>query len=260
MTDPFSVATGALGVVSLGLTVCEGMISYYSAFKGQYQCLDDLTRKTEGLKGCLSILLRELPSWRASVPNAARQIEDSIDDCKPAISFLESKLANLQQVYGTSLHRGKVRHIAQKALFPMKKGALVEMSATMGSLQQNLEIIISIANLYGSWLFSLGAHLQLTAIREASSSLINTQTVTNIRLDALISASDVVKANGRNAARGISVLQIDTSEIRKDLHAVKATFDPGLQTVLHRLDSLSNQVEKLQFRMTPSASGTQHLV
>lgn len=97
MTDPFSVATGALGVVSLGLTVCEGLISYYSAFKGQNQYLDDLTRRTEGLKGCLSVLLQGLPSWRASVPNAARQIESSVNDCKPAISFLEDKLATFQK-------------------------------------------------------------------------------------------------------------------------------------------------------------------
>jgi hypothetical protein len=33
MADPFSGAGGAVGVVSLGLTVCQGLLAYYGPFK-----------------------------------------------------------------------------------------------------------------------------------------------------------------------------------------------------------------------------------
>ncbi|KAL4793072.1 hypothetical protein BDV19DRAFT_391513 [Aspergillus venezuelensis] len=35
MVEPFSIASGAAGVVSLGLTVCQGLLAYYGPFKAE---------------------------------------------------------------------------------------------------------------------------------------------------------------------------------------------------------------------------------
>ncbi|KIX99343.1 uncharacterized protein Z520_04919 [Fonsecaea multimorphosa CBS 102226] len=156
MSDPFSVGSSALGVISLGLTVCQGLISYFSALKGQDQYLDSLTVRVEGLKDCLTILQRALPSWRSHTANAASRIDHSISECRSQILSLEAKLTDLQRTHGPSLVHDKLRHLTRKAIFPFKKDALVELSSTVDGLQQNLHTILQIANLQVESLFLLG--------------------------------------------------------------------------------------------------------
>lgn len=148
MADPFSLASGAIGVISLGLTICDAIISYTSAFKEQHQYLDILSGKAEGLSNCLRLLSQALPALRTRTPDIARQIDSSLAECSAHLVLLDSKIASLRCVQGPSLSRDKFRHATQKALLPFKKDVLVEMSGTIDSLQRNLDTILAIASVY----------------------------------------------------------------------------------------------------------------
>jgi uncharacterized protein Yka (UPF0111/DUF47 family) len=148
MADPFSVASGAIGVVSMGLTVCDGLISYISAFKGQTQFLSSLSGRAEDLNKCLRLLNQALPALRTRTPDVARKIEESLAECESGIVALQSKVAAFQRVQGPSLRRDSLHHVSRKAIFPFKKDALVDLSGSIDSLQQNLETVLAIANLY----------------------------------------------------------------------------------------------------------------
>ncbi|KAL3441838.1 hypothetical protein BJX65DRAFT_313472 [Aspergillus insuetus] len=58
MTDPFSVSAGAVGVVSLGLTVSQGFMSFYGPWKSYDEEIQDFTGKLDGLQNILKILER----------------------------------------------------------------------------------------------------------------------------------------------------------------------------------------------------------
>lgn len=150
MTDPFSVASGAVGVVSLGLTVCQGLISYCSAFHGQDQYLDNISHRAKGLSDSLSLLSRALPTHRTGTPDVEHQIEVLLRECKASIRLLENKVDSFRRVHGPSPSRDKFKRVTKKIVFPFKRDALLEMSGTIDSLQLNLETILSIANLYGN--------------------------------------------------------------------------------------------------------------
>jgi hypothetical protein len=56
MTDPFSVAGSAVGVASLGIRVCQGLISYYQDWKSQDDDIKAAVRSLEDLEQTLELL------------------------------------------------------------------------------------------------------------------------------------------------------------------------------------------------------------
>ncbi|OCT45664.1 hypothetical protein CLCR_01564 [Cladophialophora carrionii] len=239
MTDPFSVASGAIGVVSLGLTVCDGLISYFSAFKGQDQFLSSLSERAEHLNKSLHLLNQALPPLRTRTPDVARQIGKSLAECGSGILALQTKVAAFQRVHGPSLRRDSLHHAARKAIFPFKKDALVELLGTIDSLQQNLETVLAIANL------------------EATSVQLNIQNVVNDKVNAVITLSNGIRAGVQNVSQDISLLRNDFSAFKSDLGMVKSALDPGLQAVIQRIDHLSGQVAMMQVSHATSRANFQ---
>ena len=66
MADTVSVAGSAVGVISLAITTCQGVISYYDSWETQDQNISDAKRKIERLQSSLSALEEILPKISSS--------------------------------------------------------------------------------------------------------------------------------------------------------------------------------------------------
>ncbi|KAF5861811.1 hypothetical protein ETB97_012439 [Aspergillus alliaceus] len=56
MSHPLSVAGSVVGLISLGLTICQGVISYYSAYRAYSEETRNVVTQLEGLQGVLGVL------------------------------------------------------------------------------------------------------------------------------------------------------------------------------------------------------------
>lgn len=56
MSDPISVAGSALGVVSVGIQVCQGLLSYYNAWRSYNSQISHCYNTIEGLNATLENL------------------------------------------------------------------------------------------------------------------------------------------------------------------------------------------------------------
>ena len=56
MSDPFSVAGSAVGVISLGISVCQGLVTYCSQYKSFNDGISNMIRKVQGLNDILAAL------------------------------------------------------------------------------------------------------------------------------------------------------------------------------------------------------------
>lgn len=56
MGDPFSVAGSAVGVISHGLTVCQGLLAYYGPFKAFDEQNHDISTRLRRSKSTLKAL------------------------------------------------------------------------------------------------------------------------------------------------------------------------------------------------------------
>lgn len=56
MSDPLSVTSGAAGIVSLGITVCQGLVSYYQAWESWEDDVKSAIRDVEGVSNYLYLV------------------------------------------------------------------------------------------------------------------------------------------------------------------------------------------------------------
>ena len=94
MTDPLSITASAAGLVSLGLTVCSGLLNYYSAWKDQPSDVSTMCQSLEALGKTLKVL-----DQKVRLPLLDRETVDRVTDiivsCAASIYALKSKLEKI---------------------------------------------------------------------------------------------------------------------------------------------------------------------
>ena len=95
MSDALSIAASAAGLVSLGVTVCSGLLDYYSACKDQHADVSMMCQSLEALNKTLKLLyvkVRHPLLDRKSVD----RVTESIISCAAGVQGLRSKLDKIR--------------------------------------------------------------------------------------------------------------------------------------------------------------------
>ncbi|KAH7052409.1 hypothetical protein B0J12DRAFT_699061 [Macrophomina phaseolina] len=143
MADPFSVAGSAVGVVSLGLAVCQGLVTYYTAYKGQDDEVDRMVERTSCLTDLLERLQPCLEDHRAPHTVAVDGVERCVIACYGSIKKLEKVLLQCKKATASDGFRERVRTMGRKALFPFRRETLHELKQAVSECQDNLNTAIS---------------------------------------------------------------------------------------------------------------------
>jgi uncharacterized protein YoxC len=151
MADPFSVISGAAGVVSLGLTACQGLVAYYAPFKSFSTETESFVTSVKGLSATLELLKSRINRLQNPVnPYVADELQlvtDRINDCETALQHLSQTLKKCQgyDIAGIITRKGKA---FARAHYPFKRGTLVFLTQTVTRLQSNLDIALHALHLY----------------------------------------------------------------------------------------------------------------
>ncbi|KAL4922626.1 hypothetical protein BDW62DRAFT_196630 [Aspergillus aurantiobrunneus] len=147
MVEPFSIASGAAGVVSLGLTVCQGFVAYYGPFTAFSSETNNLVTKAKGLSATLELLQSRLKALQNPLnPNLTHELQlvaDRIDDCGKELRSLSKALNRCRGYDATALLNNKGWSSA-RLLYPFRRGTVVALSDMVMGLQSNLEIAIQV--------------------------------------------------------------------------------------------------------------------
>ncbi|PIG84677.1 hypothetical protein AARAC_001975 [Aspergillus arachidicola] len=150
MTDPFSVGAGVIGVLSLGITVCQGLAAYYGPFTQFDNETKALVQKAEGLTSTLKqleALLKRLWNPLSSPPDEVHLVTQRIKDCQVELEGLSHSLAKCRGCDATTAIKKSDWYYARKALYPFKRGTLISLTGTVSDLQSNLDTALLILNL-----------------------------------------------------------------------------------------------------------------
>ena len=104
MSDPLSVTASAAGLISLGLTVCSGILEYYSAWKDQPSDVSAMCESLIALNKTFELLdekIRHPLLDRKSVD----RVNESIISGAAAIQGLRSKLDKIRKAKTCRLFR-----------------------------------------------------------------------------------------------------------------------------------------------------------
>lgn len=134
------VAGTAVGVISLGIQVCQGLVSYYHEYRDQDETITAILRDLSILSHGLEIIQGCIAKVCFQQANGTAQAEESIIACAAAIARLDQFLAKCRQIAGpTKLNvKERIQILSQKATFPFRKSTIQDLRNTVKDLQSNV--------------------------------------------------------------------------------------------------------------------------
>jgi hypothetical protein len=142
MTDPFSVAGSAVGVVSLGLTVCKELISYVGHVKDrdvEVELISDRMEKLAEYLEQLQAIVNRVDSQTTTFGSNVTAIATSgIEACAAALRKIEAKLPSTTNLHNDTTFRGRARAWKTRLAYPFRRDDILFLKDMVESFQQNL--------------------------------------------------------------------------------------------------------------------------
>lgn len=120
------LAAGIAGLVSLGIQVTQGIVSYYTAYKDRESEVASTTQKLNRLLNNLKSLKAYLDGhkFKDDEKDLQSNIEGSIKDSKDCIDELNTILKKLNECDSASGFRATARSTARKFAYPFRKSTI----------------------------------------------------------------------------------------------------------------------------------------
>jgi ankyrin repeat domain-containing protein 50 len=146
-----------VGVVSLGIQVSQGLISYYNEFRGQNEEIDSLGSNLDALRHTLLVLEALMGGDQQIVLQSADLVKTNIISTLGGISRLQNFLTKCRQhavdgsakpsssasPAGPSNRSNQAKSLLNKVAFPFKRNTLNSMKAIVTDLQASLSLALS---------------------------------------------------------------------------------------------------------------------
>jgi hypothetical protein len=146
MSDPLSAAGTAVGIVSLGIQVCQGLINYIQAAKGRKEEIQDSIQEVQQvvlLIYSLNNILHEIDARRCTESLGA-----SLKKCYASLEKLQGFLVRLdppQQTAGTLRIARDARH---SLIYPFQQPKVNSLHQSLQKDLSNLKLAIQAVSLY----------------------------------------------------------------------------------------------------------------
>jgi hypothetical protein len=145
MGDPFSVAASALGVVSVGIQMCQGLVWYIDCMVDRNEDLAQASASTSRLLDILELLNQKISNKTFSEAEV-KIINDNVAACGAWIDNLKKKLDKYGVPTESSL-LAKARLQARRKIYPFKKSALEKICSNISHAQNSLSLALEILHL-----------------------------------------------------------------------------------------------------------------
>ncbi|KAI3573697.1 hypothetical protein IWW34DRAFT_634720, partial [Fusarium oxysporum f. sp. albedinis] len=143
MSDPLSVAGSAIGIISLGITVAQGLFDYYAAFQGQKSDVAHTAKKLARLLEMLESLRHQLErrQFRADDLALLTNMKSSMGDCKELVRELEEVSSKFNQVR----HQGTMAEFhatGPRVAYPFRQSTLQKLDEDVVDFVSCLSLVI----------------------------------------------------------------------------------------------------------------------
>ncbi|KAK4553330.1 hypothetical protein LTR86_009630 [Recurvomyces mirabilis] len=136
----------AVGVASFGIQICQGLLSYYGAWKDYHQ---DVKTAYDGINDLLKTfqLLKQSLATPSLDAERAAKVEECMSSCKTGLDHLERKLKKLQSSSQPVGLKAKAWAEVQRAWYPLRASTLVKLQEIVDDLRQHLSLALQVLQL-----------------------------------------------------------------------------------------------------------------
>jgi hypothetical protein len=147
MTDPFSVAAGTAGLISLGMKTTHTLIQFYSLYKHQDSNIARTTEKLESLLGTLQVLESAL-QHRSNDP-LIHHIDSSVQHSREIIQELQQECAKLT-ASSSNFTWSVTKVVGRRAAYPFRASTLNKLDEDVGEMRSYLSLALDVLQLQDS--------------------------------------------------------------------------------------------------------------
>lgn len=141
MIDPGTI----VGITSLGLQVCQGLLSFYQRYRGWGEDVVALCCSLERTESVLQLLQNTL-SKRQQDESIATAIMDEIQHCSETYKMLETILSKISQGKGKEGVRLK-GPMWVRVKYGLKESLVIKLRGFLHEQMQHLNILIDILHM-----------------------------------------------------------------------------------------------------------------
>ncbi|KAI6805580.1 hypothetical protein KC332_g6212 [Hortaea werneckii] len=140
------VAGSAVGIASLGVQVCQGLLSYYNDCKDYESDISGTRASIADLHDTLVLLEENLNAGSIDEKRRAR-VFSCLQSCNSGLQDLRTKLDELKKYSKPEGLRQKARAEFQKALYPFRKDTLGKLRGNVADVRERLKLALQVLQL-----------------------------------------------------------------------------------------------------------------
>lgn len=141
--EALGLSSGAAGLISLGITVCQGLLDYYHSWKDAEDQVARMYASIESLTKTFRLLDSAIEPKVFSRDNVQR-VEECIRSAEKGLQSLRKKLNKIRLVPLRSGWKAKSMAHFRRGLFPFKESTLAKLKEIGIELQQDLTLALEV--------------------------------------------------------------------------------------------------------------------
>jgi hypothetical protein len=145
MSDPFSITGSAVGVISLGISVCGGLLDYYRSWKGVDDDASRIYKYIDDVNGILEVLQTILQRDEFG-GESRRLVEERIVSCADGIRELDGVWKKFKDVPNAPKAKSRISSYFKRACYPFQEQTLSKIQSNASEIRDNLNLAVGILN------------------------------------------------------------------------------------------------------------------
>ena len=137
--------SGAAGLISLGITVCKGVLAYYDAFRGSEDAIDKMCSSMENVGKTLLVISSTLTRGKFDM-TVISMVETSVNRCAQGLDALAKKLEKIKSVRRDGTFKARLENAKRQTVYPFKESTLVKIREVCDDLRDNLALAVGALN------------------------------------------------------------------------------------------------------------------
>ena len=138
MGDAFGVAGSAVGVISLGIQVCQGLLKYYDSWKGCHQDIENTSKSIASLTETLELVSKVVRNKKGQGEPVEEQITSIVARCLTGIKALSKELEGFENYPETADIRSKIKSHMRRLYYPFKESTLAKLRDSAQDVRDDL--------------------------------------------------------------------------------------------------------------------------
>ncbi|KAK5788346.1 hypothetical protein VI817_009304 [Penicillium citrinum] len=145
MTDPLSLTGSAVGIISLGLSLCKTIVRYAQDVQGQSDDMKYLATKASNIRILLKNLRELIEETENDLPDVAVDFDSKALGLQVYLDRLKGPIEKYERAQAAARGmRSRARRTWETAIYHFKKEELFEVRDCLQSMEMDLNTALNV--------------------------------------------------------------------------------------------------------------------